>query len=73
MKICYKCEYCFVSLGDQGYGELTPGEPFEMWCQKQHWNFNNLRYSSSDPEVLSKCIERAETCPDFSAAEWVTR
>lgn len=66
IKICFFCKHCHYKAGF-AYSELTWNSG-EMWCDKEHWALYGDHLDLVD---VGKELARAETCPDFSAAEGV--
>lgn len=61
-KTCLDCEHCYVSPGDPGYSEYTPGFDADMYCGKSHWKYD--AYNDGRKELRDK-FYMALTCPDF--------
>ena len=61
MSLCTDCKLFFFNAFEQGYSELTPGEPLKFGCTKRIWDYTDL-VSSGD---LARRLDTANTCPSF--------
>lgn len=64
IKICFFCRHCEHEAGF-AYSEMTWSSE-ETSCRKGHWTIYPESASLVD---IGKELLRAETCPDFEAAE----
>jgi hypothetical protein len=64
---CWGCEWFDISMGAQGYSELTPGYPGHMECNKGHFSFTEGAHISR--KILRESVAKAATCPDYRHAE----
>ena len=60
-RICLLCKHFHMDTG-WGGSDVTPGDPPEMECMKEHWNLNG-RWEDADN--LRKCMRKAEDCKDY--------
>jgi len=62
-QVCLMCKHIFLLPGHEDYSEITPGEPMEFGCAKQHW-----RTDASSLESMIEFrayMEQASDCADF--------
>lgn len=66
MKLCWNCRhFCFIN-SSPGYSEWTPGENFELSCDKKHWEFNPFETTQNEFKIM---ISHAEKCMDYTPIE----
>ena len=59
--LCLWCEHFYLSVGEQGYSDLTPGSDFYMDCQKSHWKYE----LHNSEEHYRECLLAAIGCADY--------
>ncbi len=60
MKLCLWCRHFWMSFGEEGYSEVTPGCCGSIDCMKGHFSHSvPLEYT------FRECIAKANTCQDF--------
>jgi hypothetical protein len=62
-RICWLCEHIYLSPGECGYSEYTPGSDMVLECGKQYWDFDTT--GDGLAELKSKLMS-AERCRDFT-------
>jgi hypothetical protein len=62
---CIGCKHFWVDMGSPGYSELTPGDDFSIYCNKNHWEFRKF----STEEHFKQCLKTANTCQDYDEIE----
>lgn len=68
MMLCYTCIHMRVDEYVPDWSDITPGNPFAMYCNKRHWEFNP---EAATTISLQLCLEHALTCPDYTDAQYV--
>jgi hypothetical protein len=72
MRYCIGCIHWSIHAGEPGhvYSSMTadPDTPAELACDKEHWRVELDRWQEPFvyQEAIEKCMELAETCPDFN-------
>lgn len=64
-RICYGCKWFELDEGSPYYSELTPGDSFSISCLKNKWTED-----WKTEEGFRKCLETANTCPEFSPRDF---
>jgi len=59
--LCLFCEFFFIDTG-WGGTDVTPGEPAEICCRKEHWAMD----ISDTTGLFRLYIKRAAGCGDFN-------
>lgn len=60
-RTCVTCNLFQIYMASPSYSEYTPGEKFDMACEKDHWKFK--RFDSEDH--FRECLQTAAACPDY--------
>ena len=65
---CLRCKHIYISMGEPGYSEYTPGFPASFSCTKGHW------YVDDDNVYNGKTLEEKlmsfKGCKDREYADW---
>ena len=65
-KLCLYCKHFYLTTGEPGYSEMTPGSDFDMSCDRRHWEFAPHDQSQ---EEFKRTLETGLTCKDFTKAK----
>lgn len=65
-RTCIECTQWNFDTGCSDYSDVTPGESWSMWCQKDHYHIGGL---ITDQEDLRDALRTAENCKDFESRE----
>jgi hypothetical protein len=59
---CLLCTHCYLSGGEYGYSEVTPGGPGTFECEKGHFD---LEPHNMDTETIVNTLNTHIDCPDY--------
>ena len=61
---CFCCKHFYMTMGDEGYSEYTPGLPPEVSCRKGRFDFGRGDYFD-----LHETFSIGETCRKFNGRD----
>lgn len=61
-KICLFCEHFYLSTGEPGYSDMTPGSDMTIRCLKGYWDVDNYEDTT---ETYRQKLLTAKTCKDY--------
>jgi len=68
-KSCIECKHWYWDAGYPDYSDLTPGECWESYCRKKHWQANGFKESQVS---WANKLMTARACKDFELADYAT-
>lgn len=62
-QLCLFCKRFTMVAEEPDWSDVTPGSNFEMYCSKNHWDFDTRKASEDD---FRKTLLTAEDCKDYT-------
>ena len=61
-KLCWFCSNFLYENMVPDWSDVTPGDPFALYCRKNHWQFSAKKTTQMQ---FAQILSTAKECPDF--------